>query len=47
MTNIQKGTSAVYDLLIDLLRTENNYVSDNGELKKRVVSEEARKYSST
>ena len=39
------GTSSLYDELISTLKTENNFVSDNGDIKKWVVAEQARAYS--
>ena len=45
MAQIHFGASATYDCLIEVLKTENNYVSDEGNVKKWVVAEHARKYN--
>lgn len=45
MAKIVKGASEIFEILINTLKTENNYVSDEGEIKKWVVSEDARSYS--
>jgi adenine-specific DNA-methyltransferase len=42
-----KGVGLLYETLVETLKKENNYVSDNGELKKWVVCEEARQYSTS
>lgn len=45
MTDILFGAGSLYDELIALLKTENNFVTDNGDIKKWVVAEQARSYS--
>lgn len=45
MADIHFGAGSLYDELIASLKTENNYVSDNGNIKKWVVAEQARAYS--
>jgi len=45
MESIHFGAGKLYDELINILKTENNYVSDDGEVKKWVVAEHARNYS--
>lgn len=45
MTDILFGAGSLYDELIALLKTENNFVTDNGDIKKWVVAEQARAYS--
>lgn len=39
------GAGKLYDELINILKTENNFVSDDGSVKKWVVAEQARNYS--
>ena len=43
----ERGGSQLNDLLMERLREEPNYVSDEGKIKKWVVAEEARNYSPT
>ena len=43
----ERGGSQLNDLLMERLREEPNYVSDEGKVKKWVVAEEARNYSPT
>ena len=43
----ERGGSLLNDLLMERLTEEPNYVSDEGKVKKWVVAEEARNYSST
>ena len=45
MAEIHYGAGSLYDELIALLKTENNFVTDNGDIKKWVVAEQARSYS--
>lgn len=45
MADIHFGAGSLYDELIATLKTEDNFVSDNGEIKKWVVAEQARAYS--
>lgn len=45
MADILFGAGATYDCLINVLKTENNYVTDEGEVKKWVVAEQARQYN--
>lgn len=40
-----KGAGKLYELLITKLKTENNFVNDNGDIKNWVVAEHARAYS--
>ena len=40
------GVGELYEVLINQLKTENNYVSDEGVVKKWVVAEQAQAYSS-
>lgn len=42
----QFGAGKLYNTLIRTLKTENNFVSDDGNVKKWVVAEQARAYSS-
>ncbi|MBQ9821921.1 MAG: site-specific DNA-methyltransferase [Muribaculaceae bacterium] len=39
------GVGELYEVLINQLKTENNYVSDEGVVKKWVVTEQAQSYS--
>lgn len=39
------GVGDTYNRLIEVLKTENNFVADNGDIKKWVVAEQARAYS--
>lgn len=39
------GVSELYEVLINQLRAVNDYVTDNGDIKKWVVAEQARAYS--
>jgi len=43
----ERGGSRLNDLLMEQLKEEPNYVSDEGKVKKWVVAEEARNYSPT
>lgn len=45
MEDMHHGTGQLFDTLMTTLKSENNYVTDNGEVKKWVVSEQARAYS--
>lgn len=45
MNKEEQGVGALYLRLIEQLKCEPNFVSDNGELKKWVVAESARNYS--
>lgn len=45
MNKEEQGVGELYLRLIEQLKSEPNYVSDNGELKKWVVAEAARTYS--
>lgn len=45
MEKIEQGVGELYLHLVKQLKTEPNFVTDNGELKKWVVSEAARSYS--
>lgn len=45
MADILYGAGSLYDELIASLKKENNYVADNGDIKKWVVAEKARAYS--
>ena len=45
MEKIEQGVGELYLHLVKQLKTEPNFVTDNGELKKWVVSEAARAYS--
>ncbi|MBQ7689667.1 MAG: site-specific DNA-methyltransferase [Muribaculaceae bacterium] len=45
MADIHIGVGSLYDELIASLKTENNFVADNGDIKKWVVAEQARAYS--
>ncbi|MBO7140486.1 MAG: site-specific DNA-methyltransferase [Prevotella sp.] len=46
-TTTERGGSRLNDLLMERLKEEPNYVSDEGKVKKWVVAEEARNYSPT
>ena len=45
MADIHYGAGSLYDELVASLKTENNYVADNGDIKKWVVAEQARAHS--
>lgn len=45
MKEVHYGAGNLYDELIATLKTENNFVADNGDIKKWVVAEQARAYS--
>ena len=45
MEKIEQGVGELYLHLVKQLKAEPNFVTDNGELKKWVVSEAARSYS--
>lgn len=45
MADVHFGAGSLYDVLIASLKTENNFVADNGDIKKWVVAEQARAYS--
>jgi adenine-specific DNA-methyltransferase len=47
VTTKERGGSRLNNLLMERLKDEPNYVSDEGKVKKWVVAEEARKYSPT
>ena len=45
MSDIHYGASATYDCLMQVLKSENSYVTDEGNVKKWVVAEHARQYN--
>ena len=45
MAEINYGASSIYDCLIEVLKSENNYIAEDGNIKKWVVSEKACQYN--